>query len=692
MAGVPVAFTVVTGGGSIIGASTTTDASGVASVGSWTLGSTLGAQVLAATAQGGANPSTQIAATARPPRWTVLVYMAADNTLATSGVEDIDEMEAAGSNPEVQVVVQAEFSPQQFALEGCTAMTCSNRPNFNTFRYQVTGVGPHVYGPDGQATDIGNRNMTDPAQLAEFVAWGRTNYPAEQYALVLWNHGGGYQGLLEDITSGGTSPMSLGQLRTALSAGPQLDIVDFDMCLMGGYETLVTMQGLAKVASFSEQVEPGAGNPYTAILQALYADPSVNAQGLGGIIVDKYDASYAGGRNSTTRSAYDLSGLATFENALNALAANMSQNLPTLAPTIGTSVVAAQKYSYAMLTDIGDVLDTLTAHSTDATLKGQIAAVKSAALAPNFRLRSRARNGTGEEPVGRSTGLHIVWPSLQGDDVLPSGGPGSFASYQALYNGKAWTQFLAAWIATASTTPYADQGDNRFETYLVWDDAVVSTHADLDLWILEPNGNLYIPFMGTVTPNGHLTSDSYETQSNYEGYLTNRYIEAGRYKFYANLFTDPQNVQPFYDLAYRNDQVSALSWLYGASRPRLSMQTSWQNDPNATYADIEAGAYTDLQYAAYLDVAAPAPVSSNRSPRRSTSTIRITNGLTPVPAIGGNAATSRRVIGGAAEPRITAQQIEAARSYLKLHKRDLRSVAPPRRPRSIVSPFAEAPR
>ena len=50
--GATVSFAVVSGGGSVTGASPTTDASGVARVGSWTLGSTAGTNTLSATASG----------------------------------------------------------------------------------------------------------------------------------------------------------------------------------------------------------------------------------------------------------------------------------------------------------------------------------------------------------------------------------------------------------------------------------------------------------------------------------------------------------------------------------------------------------------------------------------------------------------------------------------------------------------
>ena len=52
VSGVAVTFAVASGGGSVTGASATTNASGIATVGSWTLGTTAGANTLTATSAG----------------------------------------------------------------------------------------------------------------------------------------------------------------------------------------------------------------------------------------------------------------------------------------------------------------------------------------------------------------------------------------------------------------------------------------------------------------------------------------------------------------------------------------------------------------------------------------------------------------------------------------------------------------
>ena len=64
VAGVNVVFEVMTGGGSVTGATTTTNAQGIATVGSWVLGTTPGPNTLRATANGTTNGSVTFTATA----------------------------------------------------------------------------------------------------------------------------------------------------------------------------------------------------------------------------------------------------------------------------------------------------------------------------------------------------------------------------------------------------------------------------------------------------------------------------------------------------------------------------------------------------------------------------------------------------------------------------------------------------
>jgi len=554
------------------------------------------------------------------PEWTVMVYLAADNNLAWSGLEDLQEMEAAGNDPDVKVVVEFEFSPSYLEQAGYD-LASINLPNGNTYRYLVDG--DHNPQPGANdPIDLGRRNMADPDELREFVTWAMQTHPAERYALVLWNHGGGYTGLIEDATDGGPDMMTLAQLRQGLDGLGPIDLVDFDMCLMGAYETLVTMEDLASYVVFSEELVPGPGNPYTEIIDSLQENPTASTSDVAAMFVDRFHASYQDGRSSTTKSAYDMANFGEFETSLEALANTLRTRMSAFSTAIGESAAGAQKYSCKQLKDLIDFLRLLKQNTTDGALHTQIDAVVAEASAASFRIANQKRSvvadgyGQADADVSGSNGMHILMPSGGEDDPLPESGGGSFGAYESLYANRAWTLFLADWLADASTTPTEDQNDSILQAILAWDPASIDHGVDIDFLIIEPDGNVYAPYMGPVTPNGTFTEDSAITGGNYEGYQMKRIVAQGVYLFVANLYSDPENFQPQYDLLTRLGSSADFQSLFDpSSYPSLSLEASWRNDPTPTAAELADGAYSDLQIVASFtvgsagDKACPIPVT-----------------------------------------------------------------------------------
>ncbi len=104
-------------------------------------------------------------------KWTFMVYMAGDNNLSGAGDADLREMRKIGSTADVNVVTQFD-----------------NAGDVGTKRYivQRDRINERV-------ESLGETDSGDPKVLIDFVAWARAEYPAERYALVLWNHGGGWE-------------------------------------------------------------------------------------------------------------------------------------------------------------------------------------------------------------------------------------------------------------------------------------------------------------------------------------------------------------------------------------------------------------------------------------------------------------------------------------------------------------------
>lgn len=133
-----------------------------------------------------------MAANTNKRNWTIMVYLAGDNNLDSAGMVDLNEMKTVGSTDEIAVLAQFDRAGAGQA----------------TVRYCLRQGTPVT--KDAVQT-LGETNMGDPKVLEEFVIWGVTNYPADHYLLVLWNHGAGwddanlYQG---DVFSGTAPPVS----------------------------------------------------------------------------------------------------------------------------------------------------------------------------------------------------------------------------------------------------------------------------------------------------------------------------------------------------------------------------------------------------------------------------------------------------------------------------------------------------
>ena len=116
-------------------------------------------------------------------KWTFLVYMAGDNNLDGVALRDIEEMARAGSTKDVNILVQLDRIEDNL-----------------TRRFRITQGGGFK---KDCLESFGDTNTGDPQILYEFVKWALDNYPADRYALILWNHGSGWW---EDAKSRAAGP------------------------------------------------------------------------------------------------------------------------------------------------------------------------------------------------------------------------------------------------------------------------------------------------------------------------------------------------------------------------------------------------------------------------------------------------------------------------------------------------------
>ena len=107
-------------------------------------------------------------------------------------------------------------------------------------------------------------------ELAEFIKTTKTDYPAKQYMLILWNHGGGpLGGLGNDERDEGEdgSTFQAYQIRpTMVEAGitenDKFAMIDYDACLMGSLENMLAWSPYTRYYCGSEDLESNNGDFY----------------------------------------------------------------------------------------------------------------------------------------------------------------------------------------------------------------------------------------------------------------------------------------------------------------------------------------------------------------------------------------------------------------------------------------------
>lgn len=246
-----------------------------------------------------------------PKKWTIMVYMCADNNLEAAGIHDVNEMEQLGSNDDVNILLQ---------IDRAAGYDSSNGDWKGARRYYIRPDGdtaiinsPVVYWFGAPNTD-NEIDMGDPNQLREFVSWATANYPAQHYMLVLWNHGNGWtiwrsprtvpRAVCFDDTG---TQLDIDQIRVALSGLPHLDIIGMDACLMQMIEVAYEFKGLADIMVSSEESEPGDGWEYQNALADLHNNPDISAWEVAKDIVDTYWERHKDATTPATQSAFRLS-------------------------------------------------------------------------------------------------------------------------------------------------------------------------------------------------------------------------------------------------------------------------------------------------------------------------------------------------------------------------------------------------
>ena len=466
---------------------------------------------------------------------TIMVYMDGDNNLEGAAIDDLNEMEQVGSNNDMNIVVQIDRIP---------GLNTSNGDWTGARRYYVTRDSDQNTINSQLVSDLGEVNMGSSRTISEFAIWAMANYPADNYMLVVWDHGGGFRtasqqpltkNIAWDDTNNGDS-VSIPQLADSMRTikgflGRNLDILGMDACLMAMSEIAYEVSDSVNYMVGSEETEPGDGWPYDVTLQKLANNPSTSVEQLARWIVQDYNASYAGA-DSVTQSSIKLSNMGSLSSSINSFGQAMLAGIAD--QTNGASIKAAlqnirnntQSYEASDYRDLYHFADQVSQSSVMTTeIKNAANAVKTVLTAAVIQ------NGYQGPTLADSHGLSIWLPDgAEYNNYIQRYGQLKFAA------DNVWDSFLAELWGTTM----------RIE--LTW--GLEPHDLDSHLWDAYSN-HLYYPNAGqgnSPIPGAWLDMDnttSYGPENiRIESFQANESTTAQRYTYAVCLFLGSDSTEP----------------------------------------------------------------------------------------------------------------------------------------------------
>ncbi len=219
-------------------------------------------------------------------RRTVLVYMSAQNSLKNYANGNFDPTKTATLSDSTEIMNGRAY--------------LANNDRMLVFIDDAEGKGPRLYRiarqwdkPQLVAQWDKSFNSTAPEQFQSVLEKVKTDFPAQEYGLVMWSHADGWLpaknkqyaqsassamlpqsfGIEEKKTSASTQ-MDVSDLAKAIAqAGLHLRFIQFDACLMQGLEVDYALRNVTDYVVASPMSIASAGGYYTHLMQnGLFAD------------------------------------------------------------------------------------------------------------------------------------------------------------------------------------------------------------------------------------------------------------------------------------------------------------------------------------------------------------------------------------------------------------------------------------
>ena len=298
--------------------------------------------------------------------WTVMVYVAGDNNLEGAALVDINEMEAANLPQNVRVTALVDRATGSDASRGYS----SADGDWTDTRFGVISRDSNLNHISSSLTSWGERNTGSTTTLTEFINASALAAPADHYALVIWDHGGGISGVAWDDASNSAN-LSLNEVSQAISGSnvTHFDIVGFDACLQGVLDQAFVLRNQADYTIASQDLEPGDGWDYTNWLSVFQQNTDPSARQVATQAVDSYEAFFrARGNNNVTLSVLNNAEIGDLSTAWSSFAQAMNSAGTSAMQTLTTARAASLDFQRDTYVDLHSLMTNFMQRNTVASL------------------------------------------------------------------------------------------------------------------------------------------------------------------------------------------------------------------------------------------------------------------------------------------------------------------------------------
>ncbi|MDO4746680.1 MAG: clostripain-related cysteine peptidase, partial [Bacillota bacterium] len=198
--------------------------------------------------------------------YTIMMYGCGGGNLDENMMQNIDEAYLIGSSDRVNFIGQVNFSAEYQKKEKYKG----------TLRFKVGPTPEGEFKPEKYSENV--INLSDPQHLTDFINWSKQEAPADNYILLLWNHGKGWipaddapqqRGILFDDNFKDQCITLDNIVKGIKDSDTYLKMIYFDACLMGQLEIITGVKDCADYFMGATHVTPGLGGDYNSLMYHL---------------------------------------------------------------------------------------------------------------------------------------------------------------------------------------------------------------------------------------------------------------------------------------------------------------------------------------------------------------------------------------------------------------------------------------